>query len=156
MYSESPPTTAQRHCLALLMGAVPSIYIGFCVGLFAAGCGAQHSLAAIFLRTLICAAPAATLALIAPRAWLLPSLIYAFTFYCGYDSLDTARAFGALSVASPGAIFIASLTGEPLWRAVPSEHPELLWVLLLALWAAAFISFLRRHYSHTNESALGD
>lgn len=133
MSSQRRLTAVQLHFLALIIGVLPASCVGLGIGLFAARFGADPSLTIIFLRTLICAVPVATVALLAPRAWLLPALIYASAFHFGYD-----------------------IAGEPFWpfgRAQPSNHPELPWILMLALWAAAFISFLRRHYFTYHESA---
>jgi|SRR5687767_13799471 hypothetical protein len=132
MYSERPLTAVQLHVFALFIGALPASCVGLGFGLFAASFGADPSLAIIFLRTLICAIPVAMFALLAPRAWLLPSLIYASAFHFGYD--------------------IAGEPFWPLWGTQPSDHPELPWILLLSLWAAAFVSFLRRHYFTYGES----
>jgi hypothetical protein len=153
MSSRASLTAAQRHFTALLIGALPAAYIGFRIGLFAADIGSHHALTSVFMRALVCAAPVASLALIAPRAWLLPSLIYAFCFYVGYDFFETARGLRALSGASSSAALVSAVTGQPLWAAAPSSHPELLWLLLLALWTAAFISFLRCYHSRTDEHA---
>jgi len=152
-YTAHPRAAARRHFWALLIGALPAIYLGFRAGLFAAGAGSHHALAFIFLRAAICAAPIAVLALLAPRAWLLPSLIFGFGFYFGYDLFDIARGLNALFAAQQSTVLIAAFTGEPLWAATPTSRPELPWILLLAFWAAAFIAFLRRHYSRPNESA---
>ena len=139
MHSERPLTAAERHFLAAFLGAVPAIYLGFRIGSVASDFGSHRDLASIFARALICAAPATILALLAPRVWLLPSLIYGYGFYCGYTFGD---GFGA-AFATLLAIPVAALTGQSIGTPPEPRHPELLWLFILALWLATVTAFIR-------------
>jgi hypothetical protein len=133
----------------MFLGAIPAIYIGFQVGLIAADVGSRRELASIFGRALICAAPAAVLAVFAPRSWLIPSITYACGFCYGYLIPDLIRAAALIFPA----IAMAALRGERLGSSSEPTHPELIWLLIITFWMASFISFLCRHYSHANEGA---
>jgi hypothetical protein len=149
MYPERRLTAGERHFLVAFAGALPAIVIGFYVGVFAAGVGSQRELASIFIRALVCAAPPVLLAVLAPRSWFFPSLIYGCGFYCGYTCLDGSGAAFTFVVMA----HIAALTGEHLGTPSRPTHPELLWLFIIALWLATFISFLRRYYARPNECA---
>lgn len=147
MDSERPLTAGEGRFLAVFLGALPAIYLGFQVGSFAAGIGSPQAFVSIFIRALVCAAPAALLAAIMPRGWILPALIYGYGFYCGYTLADSIEAAMFTLIAHSMAVF----TGQRLETSLEPTHPELLWFFVIALWLAAFISFLRRHYSHPEE-----
>ena len=149
MHPERPLTSGERQFLAVFLGALPAIFIGFYVGLSASSVGAPHELASIFVRALVCGVPAAVLAALAPRSWFLSSLIYSYGFYTGYTLFDGFCASIATVFVAP----FAALTGQPIGTPPQPTPPELLWLLMIALWLATFISFLRRHYSRPNECA---
>ena len=141
MHSDHPLTAGERHFLVAFLGALPAIYLGFQIGSLAADIGSHRDLTSIFVRALVCATPAALLAFVAPRVWLLPSLIYGYGFYCGYilgDVIDAAsRFFVAIFVAIP----IAALTGQRIGTRSEPAHPELFWLFVVALWlATAFVA----------------
>lgn len=149
MHPERPLTPGERHFLTVFLGALPAIIIGFYVGVFASGIGTPRELASILIRALVCTAPAAALAVLAPRSWLLPSLIYGYSFYSGYILFD---GFGA-DIATVFLAPFAALIGERIGSPAHPTHPELLWLFIIALWLAALISFLRRHDSRPSECA---
>ena len=149
MYSERPLTTGQRQFLAVFLGALPAIYLGFRIGLIASDVGFHSELGSIFLRGLICAAPAAVLALLVPRYWLLPSLIYGYGFYSGYTFGDSIATGLRILVALP----FAALTGQRVGTPPQPSHAELPWLFLFAFWLAGIIYLLRRYFSRPNESA---
>lgn len=149
MYRERPLTAGERRFLLVCLSALPAVYIGFYAGLFAADIGSHGELAFVLVRALICAAPPALVAVLAPRTWVLPSLAYGYGFYCGYTFLD---GIGALLISLLAAPF-AALAGQPLGAPSQPTHPELPWLFLFTIGVAMFVSLLRRHHSHRNESA---
>jgi hypothetical protein len=138
-----PLTAGERHFsrlfLGLFFGGIPAFFIGFYAGMFASDIGFHLDLASIFARTFICATPAILLATIAPRRWLLLSVIYLCGFHAGYTVLDGLGAAMQTLVALP----IAALTGERIGTPSPPTHPELPLIFSITLGCGAFISFLR-------------
>jgi hypothetical protein len=149
VYSERPSTSDVRQAGIAVLAALAALFIGFYVGSFAAGVGSPRVLSSILLRSVVCAVPATAFALLMPRFWVLPAIVYGFAFYCGYTFLDGIRVGLAVVFLTP----IAALTGQRLGTPPEPTHPELLWLFVIAIWFAALTSFLRRRYSHTNEDA---
>ena len=148
MNFDRPLTTGQRHFLAVFLGALPAIYLGFRVGLIANDVGFHSDLGSIFIRGLICAVPPAVLALLAPNYWLLPSLIYGFGFYAGYTILDSIGDGIRFIVAIP----VALVSGERVGSPTPPSHEELPWLFIFAFWIAGSIYLLRRYFSRPNDN----
>jgi hypothetical protein len=125
---------SQRHLLVAILAALPAICFGFHVGRI------TIDIQAFVPRALLCAAIPCMLALLSPRYWLLPSLVYGYGFYCGY-AVDTILAPVANLVVFP----VATLSGEALTVAQPRSNAEFLF--LLALLIATLVSLARLSYS---------
>jgi hypothetical protein len=150
MTPDRPLTLRQGHFLALFLGALPAMYVGFYCGTVASDIGSSQNpdLISILIRALICAVPLGVLGFLSPRVWLIPSLIYVYAFYCGYTFFDGLGSAVAAIAVTPFAALTGLLVGTPSRPA----HPEVLWFLAIALWLAAFVSFLRRHHLRSEEA----
>ena len=115
--------------------------------MFAADIGSPRDLGSVLLRGLVCALPVMLLALLSPRLWWLPALVYGYGFHSGYTYLDGLGAAIMVLVAMP----VAFLTGQRVGTPPEPTHPELLWIFVLALWLTALVSFFRIYYSRPNE-----
>jgi hypothetical protein len=143
--NESTSEMYARHAGRALVAILPALLIGFYVGLHTREIGSPREFSSVVVRGLVCAGPAAILALLAPRFWILPGLVYGFGFYCGYIFLE--------GVGADIVRLLAALTGQHFGRPPEPTHPELLWIFGIALWFGAFTSFLRSHCSRTEENA---
>jgi hypothetical protein len=142
MPATRPYTSGERHLLAVILGTLPAILVGFYVGLSTSAIGSNRELGPVLLRAACFAAPPAALAFLLPRFWIFPVLIYGLFFTLGYGFYES---FGA----APKALMILFLRafGENTTSTppIPVTH-ELIWFYGIGLWAAWFASFSRRNY----------
>jgi hypothetical protein len=142
MVGREPLTARERQGVWAFLCALPAFFIGIHVGILASEIGSHRDLASVLVRGGVCGAAPLAFALVSPRYWFIPSVIYAMGFSSGYTLDEAIRVGVGVFLALPFAV----MTGERI--AVPPEpsHPELLWLYVIALWMASFTAFLRLHF----------
>jgi hypothetical protein len=147
--TKTPWATGKRQCLVLLLGALPALCLGFFFGQLASSIGSPGHLGSILLRGLIFAAPSSALVLLAPRYWMLPSLVYGFGFSGGYTFSDSMASSFSVLLGMP----YAALTGQPVGTPPLPSHSELPWLILIALWITCGAYLLRPYGSRPKNPA---
>lgn len=133
-------TWLERQFVAFMAGGIPACILGFVLGLWGTAVGSRElDLGTVLLRGGYCAAFPVILACLIPRSWLLPVLTYLIGFSM---SFGISEGFAALSD-----ILLAPLRwieGKHRMTSLPPSHPDLPWILGLALWLAGLASIVRR------------
>lgn len=130
----------ERQFVALVVGGIPACLIGFLLGLWGNGMGGRElDLGTVLLRGGYCSVFPVILACLMPRCWIPPVLTYFIGFSMGFGSSD-GFAMLAEIIMAPVHLF----EGKRVITLPPPSHPDLPWILGLALWLAGLASILRR------------
>lgn len=130
----------ERQFVALVVGGIPACFIGFLLGLWGNGIGGRElDLATVLLRGGYCSVFPVILACLMPRVWLPPVLTYLIGFSMGFGSSDGFAMLPKIVMAP-----VHWFEGRHMMIPPPASHPDLPWILGLALWLAGLVSILRR------------
>lgn len=125
--------------MALVVEGIPACIMGFFLGLWEKGMGGQElDLATVLLRGGCCSVFPVILACLVPRFWIPPVLTYLIGFSMGFGSSD-GFAMLAEIIVTP----VHGFEGRRTMIPPPASHPDLPWILGLALWLAGLASILR-------------
>ena len=130
----------ERQFVALVVGGIPACILGFLLGLWGNGMGGRElDLATVLLRDGYCSLFPVILACLMPRVWLPPVLTYLIGFSMGFGSVDGFAMLPKIIMAP-----VHWFEGRHTMIPPPASHPDLPWILGLALWLAGLASILRR------------
>ncbi|MFC5456582.1 hypothetical protein [Prosthecobacter fluviatilis] len=130
----------ERQFVALVVGGVPAGIAGFFLGLWGNGIGGRVlDLSTVLLRGGYCSVFPVLLACLMPRSWIPPAMTYLIGFSLGFRSSDGFAMLADIIVAP-----VHWLEGRHTMMRPPPLHPDLPWILGLALWLAGLASLLRR------------
>jgi hypothetical protein len=130
----------ERQFVALVVGGIPACIIGFLLGLWGNGMGGREcDLGTVLLRVGYCSVFPVILACLMPRSWIPPVLIYFIGFSMGFGSSDGFAMLAEIIVAP-----VYWFEDKRMITPPPPSHPDLPWILGLALWLAGLASLLRR------------
>jgi len=137
----APFTAKQRQgCLAFLC-AIPAFPIGcYMIGL-TDRIGSHLDVVSVLKRGGVFSIPTAVFALIFPRFWLVPSVLYGLGYYYVTLAGDAGAAAATAFISIPILIF----GGQRIGYSAPS-HKDLIWIYLIGIWVAAFIAMIRLHF----------
>ncbi len=130
----------RQGCLAFLC-VIPAFFIGCYMTGLTDRIGSSLDFISVLKRGGVFSIPTAVFALLFPRFWLIPSVLYGLGFYCVTLAGDAGAAAAAAFISIP--IFIFG--GQRIGYSAPS-HKELIWIYLIGIWVAAFIAMLRLHF----------
>ncbi|MHB1081934.1 MAG: hypothetical protein ACYC67_21270 [Prosthecobacter sp.] len=130
----------ERQFVALVVGGIPACIIGFLLGLWGNGMGGREcDLGTVLLRVGYCSVFPVILACLMPRSWIPPVLTYFIGFSMGFGSSDGFAMLAEIIVAP-----VYWFEDKRMITPPPPSHPDLPWILGLALWLAGLASLLRR------------
>jgi hypothetical protein len=130
----------ERQFVALVVGGIPAFIMGFLLGLWGNGMGGRElDLGTVLLRGGYCSVLPVILACLMPRSWIPPVLTYLVGFSMGFSSSDGFAMLAEIIVAP-----VYWFEGKHRIPPPPPSHPDLPWILGLALWLAGLASILRR------------
>lgn len=130
----------ERQFVALLVGGIPACIIGFFLGLWGNGMGGRElDFGTVLLRGSFCSVFPVILACLMPHSWIPPVLTYLIGFSVGFGSSDGFAMLAEIIVAP-----VYWFEGKHMIASPPLSHPDLPWILGLALWLAGLASILRR------------
>jgi hypothetical protein len=119
----------ERQFVALVVAGIPACLIGFLLGLWGNGMGGRElDLGTVLLRGGYCSV-----------AWIPPVLTYLLGFSMGFGSSDGFAMLAEIIMAP-----VYWFEGKHRIPSPPPSHPDLPWILGLALWLAGLASILRR------------
>ncbi|MDI1311472.1 hypothetical protein [Prosthecobacter sp.] len=135
-------TWFERHFVAFVVGGIPACILGFVLGLWGTAVGGgEPDLGTVLLRCSYCAVIPVILACLMPRSWLSPVVTYLIGFSMGFGFMFS-QGFEGLAdmIVAP----IYWMEGKHVIKSTKHAHPDLPWILGMALWLAGLASILRR------------
>ncbi len=103
--------------------------------------GSHLDFVSVLKRGGVFSIPTAVFALIFPRFWLVPSVLYGLGYYYVTLAGDAGAAAATAFISIPILIF----GGQRIGYSAPS-HKDLIWIYLIGIWVAAFIAMIRLHF----------
>lgn len=133
-------TWHERQFVALVIGGIPALIIGLILGFWGTGIGGREiDLSTVLLRGAYCSIFPTLLSFLTPRSWGLPALAYLFGFSMSFGIPDVFKVLPELIM-----IPVRWMEGKRMINSPPHAHPDLPWILGIALWLAGLVSILRQ------------
>lgn len=130
----------ERQFVALVIGGIPACILGFFLGLWGNEIGGRElDPGTVLMRGGYCSVFPVIFAWLMPRAWISPVLTYLIGFSMGFGLADGFAVFAELVLAP-----VRWMEGKSIHLSQAPSHPDLPWILGLALWLAGLGSLLRR------------